>query len=127
MTTHTTPHQENVMGYPHFSTDCNGHWNTTVICGSMRFFPQMLKVATDLTLDGRIVLMPFCVVAPDEQDAEYKAKLDRLHRRKIDLARDVVVVTDESGYYGNSTASEIKYANETRKPVQFTAIPGDAT
>ncbi|MET7853107.1 hypothetical protein ABZT48_33855 [Streptomyces avermitilis] len=45
--------------------------------------------------------------------------LDGLHRRKIDLADDVLVV-NPGGYIGDSTRSEIDYARALGKPVRYT-------
>lgn len=81
-----------------------------VICGSMRFFAQMLEVAADETAKGHIVLAPFSVVAPEDRGSEFKAMLDELHRRKIDMADRVVIVTDQDGYVGTSTRAEMVYA-----------------
>lgn len=80
------------------------------ICGSMRFFDQMLQVAADETAKGHIVLAPFSVVAPEHQDSEFKQMLDELHRRKIDMADSVIVVTNQDGYVGTSTRAEMVYA-----------------
>lgn len=99
--------------------------DTIVLCGSMRFFPQMLAAAARLSVDeDAIVIAPFQVVPADEQGGEVKTRLDALHRRKIDLAGRVVVVTDESGYWGESTRSEIEYARATGKPVSVVRWPG---
>jgi hypothetical protein len=86
------------------------------ICGSMRFFDQMLQVAADETAMGRIVLAPFSVVAPEHQASEFKAMLDRLHREKIDMAERVIVVTNQHGYIGDSTRSEMVYAAQQGVP-----------
>lgn len=69
-----------------------------------------------------IVLAPFAVVAPSGQDGAVKAVLDRLHRAKIDLSDRVIVVSDRSGYYGASTASEVVYARERGVPVGFRRV-----
>jgi hypothetical protein len=86
------------------------------LCSSMRFFEQMLQVAADETANGRIVLAPFSVVAPENQDTAFKRMLDQLHRQKIDLADEVVVITNQHGYIGESTAAEIRYAEQQGKP-----------
>lgn len=93
------------------------------ICGSMRFFEQMLTTAAKLTAQGHIVLAPFSVVAPEDQGGEFKAMLDQLHRDKIDLSAEIVVVSDCSGYIGDSTRSEIAYAKRTGKEVRWWLIP----
>jgi hypothetical protein len=93
------------------------------LCGSMRFLPLMLRVAAEETAKGAIVLAPFAVVAAEDQGSEFKAMLDELHRRKLDLADRVVVVTDETGYYGTSTAREIDYAaGVLGRPVEIRAV-----
>jgi hypothetical protein len=87
------------------------------LCGSMRFFGLMLQVAAEQTAAGAIVLAPFTVIPAQAQGGELKARLDELHRHKIELADRVVVVTDESGYWGSSTAGEITHARRAGIPV----------
>ena len=48
---------------------------------------------------------------------ELKVRLDDLHRAKIRLADEVLVVGD---YIGDSTRAEIAYARSLAKPVRFT-------
>lgn len=85
------------------------------VCGSMRFYSLMLRVAEHLTAEGVIVLMPFVSVHEKDQGGQCKRMLDKLHRDKIDMSDAIAVVTDESGYYGESTSGEIIYAHETGK------------
>lgn len=80
------------------------------ICGSMRFFDQMLQVAADETMRGNIVLAPFSVVASADQESDVKRQLDELHLRKIDLSERIIVVTNQDGYIGDSTRREMAYA-----------------
>lgn len=90
------------------------------ICGSTRFRAEMAAANRDLTLAGIIVLAPG-VFAHDGDvitDAQ-KVALDRLHRDKIGLAHEVLVV-NPNGYVGESTRREIAYARQTGKPVSFT-------
>jgi len=96
-----------------------------VVClsGSMRFYPRILKVAADETAKGHIVLAPFSVVPPKEQGSDFKAMLDNLHLRKIDKSDRVIVVTDETGYIGVSTAREMAYARRTGKPIEIRRVP----
>jgi cell division protein FtsB len=49
---------------------------------------------------------------------EQKIALDELHKRKIDLA-DEVLVLNVGGYIGESTRSEIEYARKLGKPVRY--------
>jgi hypothetical protein len=100
------------------------------LCGSMRYMPLMLRVAAEETARGVIVLAPFVVVGSPEQGGEFKASLDELHRRKIDLSDRVIVVTDESGYWGQSTRNEIAYAHRHGVPVSVRRVsptPGGAS
>lgn len=95
-----------------------------VICGSTRFMNEMNEADLELTVSGYIVVKPGCNMKAehplwaDPADAErIKAALDDLHRAKIRLADDVLVVGD---YIGSSTRAEIAYARELGKPVRFT-------
>ena len=77
-----------------------------------------MRVANrELTFAGVIV------VAPSEADEapspEQKAVLDALHLRKIDLA-DRVLIVNPGGHVGESTRSEIAYAQAVGKPITFT-------
>jgi hypothetical protein len=51
-------------------------------------------------------------------DPELKVRLDELHKRKIDLA-DEVLILNVGGYLGESTRSELAYARYLGKPVRF--------
>ena len=99
------------------------------LCGSTRFYDAFRAANLRLTLAGEIVLSIGCDTKSDadleaaagfgdDPDA-VKADLDQLHKRKIDLADYVLVVSDDSGYFGESTAGEIRYAVEHGKPVRF--------
>jgi hypothetical protein len=93
----------------------------TVICGSTRFWEDMAAAAWAETLAGRIVVKPD--VDTKRPGAGYadaraaKTDLDELHRAKIRLADEVLVVGD---YIGESTTAEIRYARSIRKPIRFT-------
>jgi hypothetical protein len=80
------------------------------ICGSMRFYEQMLQVAADETLNGNIILAPFMVVKSEDQNSEVKRLLDQLHFAKIDMSSGIIVVTNQHGYVGHSTWREMGYA-----------------
>ncbi|WP_327335904.1 hypothetical protein OG384_04520 [Streptomyces sp. NBC_01324] len=95
-----------------------------VICGSTRFMDAMADADRELTWAGHIVVKPGCNMKQldplwaDEAEAEAgKVRLDGLHRAKIRLADEVLVV---GPYIGDSTRAEIAYARELGKPVRFT-------
>lgn len=101
-----------------------GDTEIVTLCGSMRFLPQMLDEAAELTTLGVIVLAPFKVIPTGEQSGQLKARLDRLHQVKIALSHRVVIVTDTSRYIGESTRSEIAYAARIGRPVTWAVREG---
>ncbi len=136
------------MGYPHFSGDCSDYhdkvtdWGPTgrrgevvkpeivVLCGSTRFFDEFRRQNLALTVAGVIVLSIGCDTKADgdlfaahgEPLDVLKARLDELHRRKIDLA-DRVLVLNVGGYIGESTRGEIDYAERSGKPITYLVSP----
>ncbi|CAL9545798.1 hypothetical protein ABT368_29670 [Streptomyces althioticus] len=94
------------------------------ICGSTRFMAEMAEADLRETAAGRIVVKPGCDMKsphglwadPGEAEA-LKVRLDALHRAKIRLADEVLVVGD---YVGDSTRAEIAYARSLGRPVRFT-------
>lgn len=97
------------------------------LCGSTRFIDAFRDANLRETLAGRIVLSIGCDTRTDAElfadrtDADLasvKVALDELHKRKIDLA-DEVLVLNVSGYVGESTRSEIEYAEKLGKPIRW--------
>lgn len=112
--------------------DAGDRPSVVCLCGSTRFYEEYLRANYELTMAGHIVLsVGFYwhdpaghgegVGLPDSDvtRAAVKESLDELHKRKIDMADSVLVVSDETGYLGDSTKSEIAYAEATGKPVAF--------
>jgi nucleoside 2-deoxyribosyltransferase len=98
-----------------------GKYKVITLCGSTRFKDQFFEVQKKLTLAGNIVISVglFGHSGDDEVWIDRtKEMLDDMHKRKIDMADEVFVI-NVNGYIGDSTASEIKYAIETGKPVRF--------
>jgi hypothetical protein len=99
------------------------------LCGSTRFAAIFRKLNLQHTVAGDIVLSIGCDSHSDEDLAnladlgfdinEVKPRLDELHRRKIDISDGIVVVSDETGYIGNSTRGEIDYAIAHGKHVSW--------
>ena len=52
-----------------------------------------------------------------------KVMLDDMHKRKIDMADEIYVI-DVDGYVGESTRSEIAYAQCHGKPVRYLSQEG---
>jgi hypothetical protein len=93
-------------------------------CGSTRFTPHMLILRWEMEKQ-RIITMGWNVL-PDGYGADshvaeaegVKELIDELHKRKIDLCDEVFVVNLD-GYIGESTRSEIDYAESIGKPIQY--------
>lgn len=93
------------------------------LCGSTKFKDEFLRVQKELTLKGNIVIS---VGLFGHADGEYekiitdkvKIMLDDMHKRKIDMADEIFVI-NKGGYIGASTKSEIEYAIEIGKKVNY--------
>jgi hypothetical protein len=105
------------------------------LCGSTRFYDAFQQANYERTMAGEIVLsVGFYPHAKAEHghgegvghDSAEKVSLDELHKRKIDLADYVLVVSDATGYFGASTLSEIQYARAAGRPVTFAEPASEA-
>lgn len=115
------------------------------LCGSTRFYEAFQKANYDETMAGKIVLsvghyprvqkqlvkidgcmekqevyMPVVTEGGETVGCtpEQKIGLDILHKKKIDLA-DEVLVLNVGGYVGDSTRAEIKHALESGKLIRY--------
>lgn len=99
-----------------------------VLCGSTRFYETFQRANYELTMAGKIVLtVGFYPHAPQHGEgvgatSDEKVALDELHKRKIDMA-DRVLVLNVDGYIGDSTRSEIEYAERFEKPIEYLEPP----
>ena len=98
------------------------------ICGSTRFKDEIMAAAKDLTMQNHIVLAPFIFHHADEEDLtpELKIRLDNLHKEKINMS-DAIFVVNKDGYIGESTYSEIDWANRMKKQIFFLETTGETT
>ena len=90
------------------------------LCGSTRFKDDFLEWNKNLTLAGYIVLIPGVFGHADniEWTDDIKKLLDILHKQKI-LMSDEIFVIDRDGYIGESTKSEIKFAEDFGIPITY--------
>lgn len=99
------------------------------LCGSTRFIDTFREATIVRTCAGEIVLSVGCnlrdpndlLLIESQITSDFdalKVRLDELHKRKIDLA-DEILVLNVDGYIGESTASEIKYARDRGKAVTY--------
>jgi hypothetical protein len=111
-----TPEQEDIIAKP----------TVVCLCGSTRFYKEFIKANYDETMKGNIVLsVGFYPHASEEVHGqnigitdEQKKLLDELHKRKIDLS-DEILVLNVGEYIGNSTKSEIEYAEALKKGIRY--------
>jgi len=91
------------------------------LCGSTRFYDEFRKANLRETLKGKIVLSIGCDFKSDDGlglSESDKIRLDELHKRKIDLA-DEILILNKGGYIGESTKSELEYAKSHNKKISY--------
>jgi len=88
-------------------------WRPTIIvlCGSSRFKKEFDQANLKETLAGNVVL----TICPGISN---RKKADKIHRQKIKIADEVLVV-NPGGYIGPSTRAEIAYAKKNGKRVRY--------
>lgn len=102
-----------------------GKYKVVTLCGSTRFKEQFMDAQKRLTLAGYIVISVGLFGHAGDQEvwdgmdegtlSKTKEMLDDMHKRKIDMADEIYVI-NVGGYIGDSTRSEIQYAEEHGKP-----------
>ena len=98
-----------------------GKYPVITLCGSTRFKEQFLEEQKRLTLAGNIVISVGLFGHSGDEEVwtdGTKSMLDDMHKRKIDMA-DSIYVINVGGYIGESTLSEIEYAKNNGKEVQY--------
>jgi len=106
----------------HVEFNANHRPKIITLCGSTRFTHAYQLQQLQLTLRGWIVLTVGVDVKKVDTflgiTAEDKDRLDELHLRKIDLS-DAIMVLNVDGYVGESTQSEIVYALQHEKRIDW--------
>ena len=105
-----------------------GKYKVITLCGSTRFKDQFMEMQKKLTLEGYIVISVGLFGHAGDQEvwdgmdegtlSKTKEMLDDMHKRKIDMADEIYVI-NVGGYIGDSTRSEIQYAEEHGKTVRY--------
>ena len=105
-----------------------GVYPVITLCGSTRFKDAFYEVQKQLTLAGNIVISVGLFGHSGDEEvwdgmdegtlSKTKEMLDDMHKRKIDMA-DSVYVINVGGYIGDSTKSEIDYAKEQGKRIDY--------
>ena len=105
-----------------------GKYKVVTLCGSTKFKDQFMQAQKDLTLKGYIVISVGVFGHSGDEEVwenmdegtltKTKEMLDDMHKRKIDMADEIFVI-NVGGYIGQSTKSEIEYAQKTGKIVNY--------
>lgn len=98
------------------------------LCGSTRFKDEFMEAQKRLTLEGNIVISVGLFGHSGDREVwenmdegtltKTKEMLDDMHKRKIDMADEIFVI-NVGGYIGDSTRSEIQYAKDHNKKVNY--------
>lgn len=96
----------------------NKRYPVITLCGSIKFENEFLKVQEKLILEGNIVLTPDFFNTIKEISVEMKTMLDKMHRQKIDISDEIYVI-NLGGHIGESTKSEIEYAELKGKKIDY--------
>lgn len=95
------------------------------LCGSTRFKDEINAANARLTMEGHLVISLGVFGHTDMPNIDWttggneiKKMLDDLHRRKIDLADEILVI-NVGGYIGESTRGEIEYARSIGVGVDY--------
>ena len=98
-----------------------GKYKVITLCGSTRFRDSFLETQKRLTLAGNIVISVGLFGHSGDEEVwapGIKEMLDDMHKRKIDMADEIYVI-NVGGYIGESTRSEIAYAQATGKKISY--------
>lgn len=105
-----------------------GKYQVITLCGSTRFKDAFMEVQKRLTLEGNIVISVGLFGHSGDEEvwdgmdegtlSKTKKMLDDMHKRKIDMADEIYVI-NVGGYIGESTRSEIEYAEMHDKKVRY--------
>lgn len=92
------------------------------LCGSTKFRKEFEDANFRETMAGNIVLSVGFFAHSDKErhtlTPDEKIRLDQLHKWKIDLADEILVI-NVGDYIGESTRSEIEHARATGKRVRY--------
>lgn len=90
------------------------------LCGSTKFKNEYREVEKKLALDGHCVLTCNIFAHTDDIELapEQRLRLENAHKQKINLS-DAIFVINKNGYIGESTYSEIDWAQRMKKEIYF--------
>jgi hypothetical protein len=100
--------------------DININMKIITLCGSSKFKKEFDMINKEETMNGNIVISLGIFGHYENIDftIEEKEMLDRIHKKKIDLADEIFVI-NVNNYIGKSTKSEIEYAKRKNKKIRY--------
>lgn len=90
------------------------------VCGSYKFKKEITQITEKMTLKGNCMITPI-ELTKQSKDAYTKEDimvLGKMHKEKIKIS-DAILVVNVGGYIGESTKSEIEYANLLNKEIIY--------
>ena len=91
------------------------------VCGSLRFYKEMMEVTEEMELQGNCMLVPIynpSRLHKDDFTEDEAFMLDKMHKERIKLA-DAILVVNVDGYIGSSTSKEIEFAKSLNKEIIY--------
>ena len=91
------------------------------VCGSLRFYKEMMEITEKMVLQGNCMLVPiYNPTRPNKDDftKEEALMLDKMHKERIKLSNAILVV-NVNDYMGSSTKSEIEFAKSLNKEILY--------
>ena len=105
-----------------------GNYKVITLCGSTKFKEDFMRCQKELTLHGNIVISVGLFGHSGDNEVwenmsegeltKTKLMLDDMHKRKIDMADEIVVI-NKNGYIVGSTKSEIEDVIKPNKKVNY--------
>ena len=102
-------------------------YKVVTLCGSTKFKNHFIKFSEKLSIEGNVVLSVGLFGHADNKfnsviTPDIKKILDEAHKAKIEMSDEIFVI-NPYGYIGESTKSEIAYAQKLGKTVNYLVDP----
>lgn len=91
------------------------------VCGSLRFYKEMMEITEKMELQGNCMLVPIFNPSKSSKEdftEEEALMLDKMHKERIKLS-DAILVINVNDYIGSSTKSEIEFAKSLNKEIIY--------
>ena len=91
------------------------------VCGSLRFYKEMMEIAEKMELKGNCMLVPIYnpnKPSKDDFTEEEALMLDKMHKEKIKLS-DQILVVNVNNYIWYNKKKEIEYARSLKKEIMY--------